>query len=190
MFQFIFAIKKKEIFHLCDRAAVVHEGSGHLALVFHLGKMYSLWVFGLWYSLLFMITEMLKTESVSSKSYLSTFNLANVELLWKRKNEIWIYWKNNKIKRGIKILLQTNLLQGLAVPVLLLLLLSLSEEPRLVVSVWTSNIAIVRSQWWSWLCFIFGLLSSPLHLQGTLVTFQQGTLQHQGGKLWRIWCQS
>ena len=80
MLQFVFVIKK-EIIHLCDRAAVVHEGSGHLALVFHLGKMYSLWVFGLWYSLLFMITEMLKTESVSSKSYLSTFNLANVELL-------------------------------------------------------------------------------------------------------------
>ena len=29
---------KKEIIHLCDRAAVVHEGSGHLALVFHLHK--------------------------------------------------------------------------------------------------------------------------------------------------------
>ena len=36
MFQFVFAIKK-EIIHLCDRAAVVHECSGHLALVFHLG---------------------------------------------------------------------------------------------------------------------------------------------------------
>ena len=33
-----FLLKKKEILHLCDRAAVVHEGSGHLALVFHLCK--------------------------------------------------------------------------------------------------------------------------------------------------------
>ena len=36
IFQFVFAIKK-EILHLCHRTAVVHECSGHLALVFHLG---------------------------------------------------------------------------------------------------------------------------------------------------------
>ena len=81
IFQFVFAIKK-EILHLCDRATVVHEGSGHLALVFHLGtKIYSLRVFGLWDSLLFRITELPKMELVSSKSYLSAFNLANIEQL-------------------------------------------------------------------------------------------------------------